>query len=104
MAQKASGLVTSEVDASQQMMSKSQFSKQIDFASTTAALSTGLTRRQTTSTSKMASSSEMKSVSSHQVCELLKLKVSQSRKQNLKFLFEPKTKRKYFDFCPKDLK
>ena len=31
MAQKASGLVTSEVDASQQMMSKSQFSKQIDF-------------------------------------------------------------------------
>ena len=88
MAQKASGLVTSEVDASQQMMSKSQFSKQIDFASTTAALSTGLTRRQTTSTSKMASSSEMKSVSSHQVCELLK--------QNLKFSFEPKTDRKYF--------
>jgi hypothetical protein len=68
MAQKASGLVTSEVDASQQMMSKAQFSKQIDskqadFAATTAALSTGLTRRQTTSVSKM-SSSEMKSVSS----------------------------------------
>ena len=79
MAQKASGLVTSEVDASQQMMSKAQFSKQIDFASTTAALSTGLTRRQTTSTSKMASSSEMKSVSSHQVCELLELKVSKFR-------------------------
>ena len=79
MAQKASGLVTSEVDASQQMMSKAQFSKQIDFASTTAALSTGLTRRQTTSTSKMASSSEMKSVSSHQVCELLELKVSKLR-------------------------
>merc|ERR1712008_47288 len=67
MAQKASGLVTSEVDASQQMMSKAQFSKQVDFASTTAALSTGLTRRQTTSTSKMASSSEVKSVSSHQM-------------------------------------
>merc|ERR1712051_1092736 len=63
MAQKASGLVTSEVDASQQMMSKTQFSKQADFATTTAALSTGLTRRQTTSVSKMASS-EMKSVSS----------------------------------------
>merc|ERR1711935_667612 len=44
-------------------MSKTQFSKQADFATTTAALSTGLTRRQTTSVSKMASS-EMKSVSS----------------------------------------
>ena len=75
MAQKASGLVTSEVDASQQMMSKAQFSKQVDFASTTAALSTGLTRRQTTSTSKMASSSEVKSVSSHQVCDSCNLNV-----------------------------
>merc|ERR1712158_13824 len=56
-------MATSEVDASHQMMSRSQFSKQADFASTTAALSTGLTRRQTTSVSKMASS-EMKSVSS----------------------------------------
>merc|ERR1719242_2145085 len=56
-------MATSEVDASHQMMTKSQFSKQADFASTTAALSTGLTRRQTTSVSKMASS-EMKSVSS----------------------------------------
>merc|ERR1712111_339910 len=54
----------SEVDASQQMVAKTQFAKQADFASTTAALSTGLTRRQTTSVSKMASSSEMKSVSS----------------------------------------
>ena len=96
MAQKASGLVTSEVDASQQMMSKAQFSKQIDFASTTAALSTGLTRRQTTSTSKMASSSEMKSVSSHQVCELLDLKVSKFGKQIFLFSFEPKYERNYF--------
>merc|ERR1719242_2123244 len=56
-------MATSEVDASHQMMTKSQFSKQADFASTTAALSTGLTRKQTTSVSKMASS-EMKSVSS----------------------------------------
>merc|ERR1719242_1875993 len=61
-------MVSSEVDASQQiasqqMMARTQFSKQADFASTTAALSTGLTRRQTTSVSKMASS-EMKSVSS----------------------------------------
>merc|ERR1719333_705497 len=55
--------------SSQQMMSKSAaFAKQADFASTTAALSTGLTRRQTatTSVSKM-SSSEMKSVSSQQM-------------------------------------
>ena len=62
-----------EVDASQQMMSKSAaFAKQADFASTTAALSTGLTRRQTatTSVSKM-SSSEMKSVSSQQVIVLV---------------------------------
>merc|ERR1711971_90829 len=56
-------MAVSEVDASQQMMSKTQFSKQADFVTTTAALSTGLTRRQTTSVSKMASS-EMKSVSS----------------------------------------
>merc|ERR1712223_1249090 len=56
-------MVSSEVDASQQVASKTQFSKQADFAATTAALSTGLTRRQTTSVSKMASS-EMKSVSS----------------------------------------
>ena len=61
-------MVSSEVDASQQiasqqMMARTQFSKQADFASTTAALSTGLTRRQTTSVSKMASS-ETKSVSS----------------------------------------
>ena len=64
-----------EVDASQQMMSKSAaFAKQADFASTTAALSTGLTRRQTatTSVSKM-SSSEMKSVSSQQVLKLVGL-------------------------------